>query len=87
MLGGGQRNDFWLQLKADVTGLAVEAFETEELTLLGAALLGGVGAGVYQSLAEAQQAVRHQVRVFEPELERHRRYRELYERDFPRTTA
>jgi hypothetical protein len=67
VLGGGQRNDFWLQLKADITGLPVEAVETEELTLLGAALLGGVGAGAYRSLAEARQAVRHQVRVFEPE--------------------
>ncbi len=78
VLGGGQRNDFWLQLKADVTGLAIEAVQTDELTLLGAALLGGVGAGVYASIEEAPRAVRHRVRVFEPQPERHRRYRELY---------
>ncbi len=78
VLGGGQRNDFWLQLKADVTGLTVEAVQTDELTLLGAALLGGVGAGVYASIEDAQNSVRHGVRVFEPHPERQRRYGELY---------
>jgi sugar (pentulose or hexulose) kinase len=67
VLGGAQRNDFWLQLKADVTGRPVEAIDTEELTLLGAALLGGVGAGVYSSLEEAQRATRHGLRTFEPD--------------------
>ncbi len=78
VLGGGQRNDFWLQLKADVTGLAVEAVQTDELTLLGAAMLGGVGAGVYASMEDAQQAIRHRIRVFEPAPHLQRRYQELY---------
>lgn len=82
VLGGGQRNDFWLQLKADVTGRVAEALETEELTLLGAALLAGVGAGVYENLAEAQRAVSHHARVFEPHPGRHERYTAHFERGF-----
>jgi xylulokinase len=78
VLGGGHRNDFWLQLKADVTGLPVEAVQTDELTLLGAALLGGVGAGLYASIEEAQRAIGHRVRLFEPQPELQCRYRELY---------
>jgi sugar (pentulose or hexulose) kinase len=78
VLGGGQRNDFWLQLKADVTGLPVEAVETEELTLLGAALIGGVGAGAYASVEEAQRTVQHRARVFEPRPDSQRRYEELF---------
>jgi xylulokinase len=78
VLGGGQRSDFWLQLKADVTGVPVEAVLTDELTLLGAALLGGLGAGLYANFEEAQRAIGHRVRAFEPQPERQRRYRELY---------
>lgn len=72
-----------MQLKADVTGRPVEAVETDELTLLGAALLGGVGAGVYASLEEAQRAPRHDLRTFEPNPERTELYGELFARDFP----
>jgi sugar (pentulose or hexulose) kinase len=79
VLGGAQRNDFWLQLKADVTGVPVEVVETEELTLLGAALLGGVGSGLFGSLEEAQRAVVHRTRVLEPRREQYERYRELFE--------
>jgi sugar (pentulose or hexulose) kinase len=82
VLGGGQRNDFWLQLKADVTGRAVEAVQTAELTLLGAALLGGVATGVYATQAEAQQAVSHRVRVFEPDTGRQARYEELFNQNY-----
>jgi len=54
--GGAQRNPFWLQLKADTTGCACEAVAHEELTLLGAALLAGLGAGVSASMEEALRA-------------------------------
>jgi sugar (pentulose or hexulose) kinase len=65
--GGAQRNPFWLQLKADMTGCACEAVPHEELTLLGAALLAGVGAGVYASFAEAQAEAEREPRVIEPD--------------------
>jgi xylulokinase len=64
--GGAQKNPFWLQLKANTTGCVAEAVQHEELTLLGAALLAGVGAGVYASFDEAVAAGERPVREIEP---------------------
>lgn len=76
--GGAQRNPFWLQLKADVTGCTCEAVPHEELTLLGAALLAGVGAGVYASFEEALSASERESRVIDPDPVAHSAYDELY---------
>ena len=52
-LGGVQKNEFWLQMKADITGLPVEVTENPEVTLLGAAILAGIGAGLYRDEQDA----------------------------------
>ena len=58
--GGGARSPLWRQIQADVYGHAVEIVEAEEGAAYGAALLAGVGAGVWPSVdsacAEAVQA-------------------------------
>ena len=87
VLGGAQRNDFWLQLKADVTQRSVEAVSVDEATLHGAALLAGVGAGIFDSIAEAQEAVELPIRSFEPDAGALDRYAELYEGVFLRLPA
>lgn len=87
VLGGAQRNDFWLQLKADVTQRAVEAVSVDEATLHGAALLAGVGAGVFGSIADAQEALDLPVRLFEPDPGAIDRYTDLYENVFRRLPA
>jgi sugar (pentulose or hexulose) kinase len=76
--GGAQRNPFWLQLKADTTGCACEAVPHEELTLLGAALLAGVGAGVYASFDEALAAAARPPRTIEPDAATAAAYDELF---------
>ena len=43
----------WLQLKADITGIPVVTPRVTEAAALGAALLAGVGAGLFPSAAEA----------------------------------
>ena len=45
--GGGSRNAWWLQLMADVSGVPVEVVAQDEPGAFGAAILAGVGAGVY----------------------------------------
>ncbi len=77
-VGGGARNAFWQQTKADVTGRTVTVPEIEEATPLGAALLAGLGAGVYGDMVEASRftyRVRHR---FEPVAERQEVYRALF---------
>lgn len=57
--GGGARSPLWRQIQADVYGKAVEVLEAEEGAAYGAALLAGVGAGVWSSVDEAcKQSVR-----------------------------
>jgi xylulokinase len=47
---------------------------------LGAALLAGLGSGVYQTPTQAVEATIHVDRVFEPDPTRRARYDELFER-------
>jgi len=82
VLGGGTRNPLWLQMKADVTGLPVSVPEHDEITLLGTAMLAGVGAGVYADLEEAVKATRFPLQTFEPDPAAHARYTDLYENLF-----
>ena len=51
--GGGARGPLWRQIQADVYGQPVELLAAEEGGAFGAALLAGVGVGVWQSVADA----------------------------------
>lgn len=52
--GGGAKNPLWNQIIADITGMELVLFEQSECGSVGAAMLGGVSMGWYDSLAEAQ---------------------------------
>lgn len=55
--GGATRSEVWLQLKADISGREIDAVRLDEPTSLGAALLAGVGAGVFADHRAAGAAV------------------------------
>jgi xylulokinase len=81
--GGGTRNRAWLQIKADVSGCRIEASAEPEATLLGAALVAGIGTGLYASEVEAFNGLSLKpVEVFLPDSERHAVYRRLYEQGY-----
>jgi xylulokinase len=72
--GGGMQSDPWCQIRADVLGKPVRRLKTVDAGVSGAALLAGVGVGLYSSLAEAASNLIQTDRVFEPDLmnaERH----------------
>jgi xylulokinase len=48
LLGGGAKNTLWRQLKADASGLSVCAVSDPECVARGAAMLAGVGAGIFE---------------------------------------
>jgi xylulokinase len=50
--GGGARSTWWTQLKADLTGIPIAVPHNPEPGTHGAAMLAGIGTGVYTSLAE-----------------------------------
>jgi xylulokinase len=60
--GGGARSRLWRQIQADVYGREVEILEAEEGAAYGAALLAGVGVGIWSSV---DAACREVVRVAE----------------------
>jgi len=81
--GGGEKNPHWLHIKADVSGCTLHAYEQIEATLLGAALLAGVGAGVYVDHAAAQAVLNVDSGiVYHPDKQRHARYRVIYEQQY-----
>jgi sugar (pentulose or hexulose) kinase len=71
--GGGARSPWWMQLKADLLGMPVHVARVREPGTLGAAMLAGVGAGVYGSVGEAAAQARI-ARRFEPDAGRASRY-------------
>jgi len=57
--GGGARSALWQQIQADIYGQEVEIVEAEEGAAHGAALLAGVGRGVWSSVEEACECAVH----------------------------
>ncbi len=78
-IGGATNNEFWMQNKADVVGKPIEVPALDEAVPLGAAILAGIGSGVYRDEAEAFATVRRPGRVYEPDPALSSRYRESYE--------
>ena len=56
--GGASANGFLMQFQADITGIPVVRPRVLETTALGAALLAGLGAGIYGSAEEATKGWR-----------------------------
>ena len=77
--GGGTRNPFWMQNRADMAGRAIEAPAVEETTPLGAAILAGIGVGLYKNEEDAFRQVYRPGRVYEPDLKLTAFYAERFE--------
>ncbi len=76
--GGGARSLVWCQILADVFGTELVTVNVTEGTAYGAALLAGVGTGVYGSVPEACSATVRIVDRIEPAVERRGLYDEYY---------
>jgi len=68
--GGGAKSGWWLQLMSDICGLPFEVVEQEEPGTFGAAILAGIGCGVYKSVSDASRQLMRVSRRFEPNTER-----------------
>jgi xylulokinase len=77
--GGPARSDLWNQVKADVTGFAVEVPSVPETAMLGAAVLAARAIGAYRDLPEAIGAMVRVDRRLEPRPELRATYDLLYE--------
>lgn len=86
-MGGSANSRVWTQLKADITGRTIEVPASDTATTLGAAILAGVGVGVYDSFKQAVEMTVAVQRAHHPDPVNQKvydagyaRYLELYKR-------
>jgi len=77
--GGGARSRLWRQIQADVTGYDHVTVNIDEGPALGAALLAGVGTGVYPSVESACRSVIKVVSTTKTD----RAAKEIYDKFYP----
>jgi xylulokinase len=78
-VGGATRNPLWMQNKADISGLPIEVPDVEEATPLGAAILAGIGVGLYRDEQDAFEQVRRPGKVYLPDESLAPRYAGWYQ--------
>jgi xylulokinase len=76
--GGGAESVVWRQILTDVLGLPLKKARQQEQASLGAALLAGVGSGIYEDIAAACHSIRYDDPTL-PNTETHTFYNEAYE--------
>lgn len=84
--GGGSRSDLWLQMQADMYRANVSTIRVDQGAALGAAILAGVGTGVWPSVAKATAELIETRKKYRPNARRSRHYSELaarYEMLYP----
>lgn len=77
--GGGGSSPLWRSMLADSFGSPVKTVTSKEGPALGAAILAGVGAGVYPSVQEACDRVIKTKTVQEPTAENTEKYAKMHE--------
>lgn len=73
-IGGNARNPLFMQIKADVYGRPITVVDEPEASALGAALLGGVAAGLWPDLDAALAGLDRRDHIVEPQRDRVDRY-------------
>ena len=63
--GGGAQSEIWMQIKADILGVPLTTMRVTEATCMGAALLAGGGAGLFDPGKMSRKWARP-IRVFRP---------------------
>jgi xylulokinase len=86
MVGGGAESPIWPQIVADVTGLPVALPALRQAAALGAAMLAGVGAGLFPDAEAAYAAFERPGRLVAPDPALRARYERhfiLYRQTYP----
>jgi len=77
LVGGGSKSKLWQQIVCDILGIDARILKTVDAAL-GAAMLGGIGTGIFQNTEEAiERCVKEQLKIRHQE-NNHRTYNSLY---------
>lgn len=77
LAGGASKSEVWAQILADIADLPVRIPAVADLACVGAAILGGVGCGVYKDVAEGYQKLAVGERVVYPDAHRAAMYKKI----------
>lgn len=80
LTGGASKSDLWPQILADVSGLPVRIPKVADLACVGAAILAGVGTGLYPTCEAGYKAFAIEEAVILPDPERNAVYKGLFEK-------
>lgn len=78
--GGATRSPMWCQMLADIFKQKIITTNAEEAGCLGAALIGGIGAGIYKDAEDASRKACRITAVYEPNPDNYTAYEEGYRR-------
>ncbi len=78
MVGGPSETFPWPQIVCDVLGLSITVRNGSCAGAVGAAILAGVGAGLYRDLKDAHSRLDFAERILKPDRAAHEAYQDLY---------
>jgi xylulokinase len=78
-MGGGAKNRFWVQNKADILGRELEVVTTPDVTPRGAAMIAGIGIGLFRDFYDAADRFACPATKVSPNFELTEFYQKLYE--------
>jgi xylulokinase len=79
LIGGGSRSKIWKEIICDIFESPIITLKNEEGPAFGAALLSGVGCGIYKSVEDAVSKAVKQSSEIHPKSENSKIYRKSYE--------
>lgn len=79
MVGGPAESPVWTQIVADVTGMTITLANGQSAGALGAAILAGIGAGVFQNEREGFETFSQDVATLNPNPHRQSTYDNLFQ--------
>ncbi|WP_069998615.1 autoinducer-2 kinase [Cellulosilyticum sp. I15G10I2] len=76
---GASKSPLWCQILADVLGVPVRVPKVKEATSLGAAILAGIGTGLFDTIDNAVAKIVHMEKTYYPDSKNHLLYNNLYQ--------
>ncbi len=79
MAGGPSQSPVWPQILADITGLELKLFNGQNAGAAGAAILAGIGTGIFKNETEAFTNIKREIKVVLPDKGTCEKYDYLFE--------
>ncbi|MBI4856096.1 MAG: hypothetical protein HY818_05070 [Acetobacterium woodii] len=77
--GGATKSEAWRHIIADMFGVPIRKLEIPDATIVGAAVIAGVGAGWFKDVTEGVSSMVRYLETIEPIPENVKRYNEIYD--------